>query len=225
MSNTKTTPQNKTRKDESMISIAELKAKCRALGIKGYSKKKKNEIVELLLSNFPDDAEIQKIALLVKNVKLLKKICYQLGIRGYSKKKKTQLVEIISVTQKHKQQLTNNIAKAMDENPNSKNISIPQDIIFQCFEALESKGCEMAVEVLVKHLTDNYPLVQKDIVKAICKRIRKIDANGGGGKYSQLNSFPQKKEKVNNAESNPFPQKKQSVKSGAAVPNKSKKNK
>lgn len=99
---------------EGGISITQLKALCKSRGIRGYSKKKKNEIVQLLMSRFGEDPIIQKIELLVKNIKSLKLICNELGIRGYSKKNKQELVVVITDTRDQKKAMLENISKQFE---------------------------------------------------------------------------------------------------------------
>ncbi len=89
--------------DNKTVSIPYLKKKCRQLGVKGYSKMNKADLVKILVKEHSDDPDVQKISLLVQNMKNLKRKCRQLGITGYSELDKQHIVaRIISKESKDK---------------------------------------------------------------------------------------------------------------------------
>lgn len=158
--------------DKSKISISELKAKCRELGIKGYSKKTKDELMDLLLQSFNDNAEVQKISLLVKNVQHLKKICRELGVRGYSKKKKTELVDIICEERDHKHKIESAIDDFLQNKP-IPDYLLTKTIMMNCYRYIESKKLNISLEDAVQCILDDYSQIKRDIIKLLCKKIKK----------------------------------------------------
>ena len=154
-----------------MISITELKNTCKKYGIKGYSKKKKSQIVDMLVEKYASNDDIKRIVLLVKNVKELKKICNELGIRGYSKKKKLHLVETILETQAHKDSIATYIDQFLDANPFPESL-LTESILVYCYELIERKNIECSLEEFCQYVSD-YETIRKDITKMIYKSIKK----------------------------------------------------
>ena len=171
---TKDTPKHEEEswsRDDSVVSIAELKRACKAYGIKGYSKKKKQEIVEMLTSSYGDDEAVQKMALLVKNVKNLKKICFSLGIKGYSKKKKKQLVDLICRTKKEKANIKAELEEAISNLDSLPWVS--EEAILKSYDYLVLRNYDITITDLVEALDKNEAKLQKDFVRIIAKRTRK----------------------------------------------------
>lgn len=73
------------------LTVIELKKKCKEKGIKGYSKMKKNELIQLLKPETKKSAPTHDTLTLVD----LKKECKEKGIKGYSKMKKNQLLKLL----------------------------------------------------------------------------------------------------------------------------------
>ena len=181
--------------DKSKISIAELKAKCRELGIKGYSKKTKNEIIKMLVDNFSDDPTVQKIALLVEKVQELKKICHELGIRGYSKKKKTELVQIICNAREHQKEIEDQLDAFFAENTVPECL-MTKDIILACYRYVEAKSLDVTLQKCMQFVSDQYPQIQRDITKILCKRIKKQETATSESHTSKKAKTTAKKEKT-----------------------------
>lgn len=159
-------------RNAAMVSINELKQKCRQFGIKGYSKKTKKQIIGMLVAEHGDNEEIQRIELLVQNVKSLKVICNKLGIRGYSKKKKSELVDIICNTRLHKKELSDQLDEMLQSSA-LPDYLLTKAILMVCYELIETKKIEMSLKECVEYLSENYELIQQDIVKILYKRIKK----------------------------------------------------
>ena len=165
--------------DKSKISISELKAKCRELGVRGYSKKTKEELMDLLLKSFNNDQEVQKISLLVKNVQHLKKICRELGVRGYSKKKKNELVDIICEEREHKQKIETEIDNCLENKP-IPDYLLTKTIMMNCYKYIESKKLNISLKEAVKCISDDYTQIKRDIIKLLCKKIKKLGGSTDG---------------------------------------------
>ena len=73
----------------SLLSVEELKEKCKKNGITGYYKLKKIDIIDLILSTIQDSVNNLKLFKLDE----LKYLCKQYGLSGYSIMKKEQLIE------------------------------------------------------------------------------------------------------------------------------------
>ena len=73
----------------SLLSVEELKEKCKKNGITGYYKLKKIDIIDLILSTIQDSVNNLKLFKLDE----LKYLCKQYGLSGYSTMKKEQLIE------------------------------------------------------------------------------------------------------------------------------------
>ena len=92
--------------DLSKFTVSQLKQKCKDLGLKGYSKMKKDELIKLINGNNNDDSasnnDIEEeldntsIDLSKLTVSQLKQKCKDLGLKGYSNKKKDELIELIN---------------------------------------------------------------------------------------------------------------------------------
>lgn len=148
-----------------MVSISQLKSKCRKLGLTGYSKKTKNEIVEMLLNHSPEDEEIQQIALLVKNVQVLKKKCKELGIRGYSNKKKNEIVKIIHTKTKYQTELEQKLEALLETYPID---FLSKSLILKCYTRV-LKFHKISLQDFVKFVNENSAKIQKVVAYKICK--------------------------------------------------------
>ena len=73
----------------SLLSVEELRDKCKKNGISGYYKLKKIDIIELILSTIEESVNNLKLFKLDE----LKSLCKQYGLTGYSTMKKEQLIE------------------------------------------------------------------------------------------------------------------------------------
>lgn len=71
------------------LKVVELKRMCKERGIKGYSKLRKKELIDIL------GGENEEIGMERYTVKELKKMCKERGIKGYSKLRKKELIEIL----------------------------------------------------------------------------------------------------------------------------------
>ena len=158
--------------DKSKISIVELKSICKQLGVKGYSKKTKNEIIQLLLQKFCDDPKVQRIELLVKNVQYLKKICHDLQIRGYSKKKKTELVDIICEVRQHNQKLLDQLDEFLQQD-NRQVDPLYKSFFLKSLCKMETKNIMFSVAAAAKCIFGKHGEIEKEIVKLFYKRIIK----------------------------------------------------
>lgn len=158
-------------RDDAMISIAELKAKCKALNIKGYSKKNKDEIVKMLLKDHGDDPEIQKIELLVENTKSLKNICCQMKLKGYSVMKKNELVELILDTRNKNKELQEAICAYVDSNQDYLR-QTTQNVLRKCFEETERKNMNLTLKQMLECFETNEKF-ENYLVKTLFKLISK----------------------------------------------------
>ena len=158
--------------DKSKISIVELKSICKQLGVKGYSKKTKSEIIQLLLGKFKDDPKVQRIELLVKNVQYLKKICHELQIRGYSKKKKTELVDIICSVRQHNKELSDELNGFLREY-NLEADDLYQRIFLKALNKMEAKKIPFSVTSASRAIFGKNGEIEKEVVKLFYKRIMK----------------------------------------------------
>lgn len=164
------TPHYPPAKARDSISILELKTKCKELKIRGYSKKKKKQIVDLLISNGnKDDPEIRRISLLAKTVKQLKKMCKQLEIKGYSKKKKNDLVQIIHDTEMSNKLLSEKLHCLCDKYNIQQDYEI-EGIIAVCHKRLSKHDSSCTIEHVLQIFKDYHKDIEKDI---ICKAIRR----------------------------------------------------
>ena len=156
-----------------MISIAQLKAKCKELGIKGYSKKMKNQIVDMLVEHYPEDDEIQKIALIVQNVKNLKQICKQLRIKGYSAQNKQEIVDAIYSKRKQQQEMDKQLNELFENNDyNCVSTTFIRNVIVKCFESLSENDKELTLQTLLNRIESQEKNLEKVISKCICKMIK-----------------------------------------------------
>ena len=82
--------------DLKKLSVIELKKKCKESGLKGYSKLKKVELVQLLKKS-QSKQETKKFAPKLDKLTVadLKKKCKEKGIKGFSKMKKNQLLKLL----------------------------------------------------------------------------------------------------------------------------------
>src|SRR6056300_189949 len=73
--------------DFSKMSRNDLINKCKELGIKKFSNKKKNELIKLIHNSKMDFSKMSRNDLINK--------CKELGIKKYSNKKKNELIQLI----------------------------------------------------------------------------------------------------------------------------------
>ena len=154
------------------ISIPELKAKCKQMDIKGYSKKKKTEIVTLLIDNSKGDPEIAKIALLAKTVKDLKKECKSLKLKGYSKKKKRELVESIYNTRKKIEKVNNEIEKLYSPNC-FPDYLLTKELLKKCYWQIQKTKPDITIKFFLRHLKNYFDYIEKETIKIIVRRTKK----------------------------------------------------
>ena len=162
-------PAKKDQQETNKISIYQLKKMCKENKIKGYSKKKKNELVELLLATC-DTKEVKRAVFLAKTVKELKQRCKELKIKGYSKKRKIDLVNIIQQKEKENEELIKAIDTKYDATEKEEYLST-KDIIKRCYNC--PKIGDIKLDEIIQYFTQQEEQTIKDIVKTMTKKIRK----------------------------------------------------
>ncbi len=167
---------------QNKISITELKQECKELGIKGYSKKKKGELVLLLVdyvenkeTDEDNKAKINRYLLLASTVKQLKTKCKLLRIRGYSKNKKIELVEAVDKRSKQMAIIRENISSEVDEEfTDEKNFNkITIESAYHFMLEKRSKDFVVTIEQFIELFKNDIGRIGFDISKAVVKRIRK----------------------------------------------------
>ena len=168
--NDKTKTTTETPKEEAnKISIYQLKRLCKQYGVKGYSKKKKSDLVKMLLDNVDEsNEEVRRACHLSKTVKELKAICKKLKIKGYSKQRKIDLVNIINNKEKHNKELTDKINKYFDEKTIIDDVSI-KTIIKEAY-MYQKPNKKIKIIGIIDFYIKNIDKIKHAFVKTLVKK-------------------------------------------------------
>jgi len=171
--------------ENNKISIYELKKLCKQFGVKGYSKKKKSELVEMLLLNVDkSNDDVRRACYLSKTVKQLKAICKVLKIKGYSKERKIDLVNIINAKEKQNKELKEEIDKYFTDNSIQDTINMKSIIN----DAFVYQKCDPAATLsdLITFYTENEDKIKSVFVRTFNKKYRnKLKRNKEDGAVRQ----------------------------------------
>jgi hypothetical protein len=149
------------------VTVQELKEMCKQREIKGYSKKKKNELVGMLQEKEPESAQLKKVALLTMVTKQLKVVCRQLKIKGYSKQRKDELVKLIF----KEQQVQADIRREIDESPfEIPDCLLTKALIVEVHNQVRAKNPKQTVKETLQAVTDSVDALRHSFVKTIVKK-------------------------------------------------------
>ncbi len=151
------------------ITVTELKRMCKDNGVKGYSKKSKSEIVNMLINATDPTPELQKVALLTMVIKDLKRECKKLKIRGYSKKKKNELVNLIYDEQQAQKNIESKVKLAVDNFPSF----LIDHVIIKIHNQIRAKDDTATVASTVKLIEEMHPSIEKTVKKMLMKEAKR----------------------------------------------------